>query len=68
MYLCMIVVLQLNLFRQVYLCTAIPSLDVKPLPRLDAAPINTAGALASSYMWCEVMQASASLMTSGQLS
>ncbi|CAL5223908.1 g6505 [Coccomyxa viridis] len=36
---------------------ATPPLDVKPLPRLGAAPINTAGALASSYLWCEVMQA-----------
>ena len=39
---------------------ATPPLDVKPLPRLGAAPINTAGALASSYTWCEVMQASSS--------
>jgi hypothetical protein len=39
------------------LLAGIAALDVKPLPRLGAASINTAGALASSYMWCEVMQA-----------
>ena len=39
------------------LLAGIAALDVKPLPRLGAASINTAGALASSYTWCEVMQA-----------